>query len=100
MSKLNETYGETPFSLIEVNGAFHIATPLTLLSQQVSLDAAYLGSTNRFVRGIPVRQWLVCVKSFGTLESLEITISYSGETLQQQKIRNFLNFLLFELYFN
>ena len=76
---INETLSEIPFNIIEVDGKPHIATPLTLLSHQVSQKVAYLGSTNRFVRGIPVRQWLTCAKNFDI--EYKITISYSSSIL-------------------
>lgn len=95
VSKLNESVGLTgdiPFSIINVNGKPHIATPLTLLSQNVSgSSVAYMGSINRFIRGIPVRQWRVCTQSHRNARPITITISYSGWIIDVIYILYFFN---------
>lgn len=75
---LNETVGLTPFGIIDVNGKPHIASPLNLLSQGVTQKVAYLGSRNRYVRGIPVREWQACARSYAQDISYRITISFSS----------------------
>jgi hypothetical protein len=76
VSELSEHLQDIPFNVIVVNGKPHIATPLSLLSNNMIQNVAYLGSTNRYVRGIPVRQWLACIthKPFVT----RVLISYSS----------------------
>lgn len=78
IDKFLEVYPQSPFNVIYVNGKPHITTPLTLLSQNVSAKIAYLGSKNRFVRGIPVREWRLCGYTESDHVSHRITISYSG----------------------
>lgn len=60
------------------NGVKHIASPLTLLSANVDIPRAYLGSRNRFVRGIAVREWQACVYSETNEATLRLTYSYSS----------------------
>lgn len=76
MSTLIES--DTPFQVITVDGKPHIGTPLTLLSHGVHENVAYLGSKDRYVRGIPVRQWLACTRLHKTKKSVKIIISYSS----------------------
>ena len=68
----------TPFHLITVNGKPHIATPLNLLSHGAHENVAYLGSKDRYVRGIPVRQWLACTRLHVSGEYVKVIISYSS----------------------
>lgn len=72
----------TPFiTITDKNGIKHLASPLTLLSQNVSIPRAYLGSTNRYVRGIAVRQWQACVYSEAEQSTIRLTFSYSSKSL-------------------
>lgn len=66
------------FSVINVNGKQQMATPLNLISQDAHKSIAYLGSKDRYVRGIPVRQWLLCTQLTDSDLTLQIVISYSS----------------------
>ena len=80
VNNLTQYVDITPFHVITVDGKPHIATTLTLLSQGVHKNVAYLGSKDRYVRGIPVRQWLACTQLHNTLETVKIVISYSSNS--------------------
>jgi hypothetical protein len=68
----------SPFQVITVNGKKHLASPLTLISSNPNIPNAYLGSNNRFVRGMPVREWRACVYSETEQSTVRITISYTS----------------------
>ena len=72
---------ETPFHVITVDGKPHIATTLTVLSHGAHENVAYLGSKDRYVRGIPVRQWLACTRLHNSKQSVKLVISYSSYSI-------------------
>lgn len=69
----------SPFQVITINGKKHLASPLTLISSKPNIPNAYLGSNNRFVRGMPVREWRACVYSETQQSTVRITISYTNK---------------------
>lgn len=79
MEEFEGSFEGTPFTTIVIDGKPHLATPLTILSQNVSQKAAYLGSKDRYVRGIPVREWLLCTTSYSGIILYRVKVSYSSE---------------------
>ncbi|CAF0782404.1 unnamed protein product [Brachionus calyciflorus] len=78
--KLNESYSLTPFYVINLpDGKEQIVSELGFLLLNPQIKIAYLGSKNKFVRGIPVREWQTCLYSKKDEATLKVTISYSNE---------------------
>lgn len=75
--KLNESYEEGPFFyVLDDKGQEHIVSAfgLLLISQ---LKVQYLGSVNRRVRGISVKEWQTCFYSNQKKATVRVTMSFT-----------------------
>ncbi|RNA35759.1 EF-hand domain-containing D1 [Brachionus plicatilis] len=80
--KLNESYGLTPFYVVNSpDGTEHIISELGFFLSNLKIQNAYLGSKNRYVRGIPVREWQTCLYSKKESSTLKVTLSFTNEKL-------------------